>query len=394
MRRERRSAPAAGSLEELVEGMRWRTRGRVLPRSTAVHMAVRMATCPEPLPHPRSRDSGRAHRGARPRPSTSPRRPSSTRRRPARRRRRHRGLPDQLGFVDGAASGCASTSRDYHGEAASSPWPRTWPLPASGDVQREDVRRAPARRALPAEPPASRWPRSRLRPAAPRAATLEGPLESCRLRSLEVELLRLTRVGDVPGEQIRRSLDFVRRRDARALARVFEHNRQDTCRCSLAVLACQWVEEGGRRTRDVLASPVLSGAALRAVDAEYRRLSLLDPGPLGAALMPAARASAPAITSRPPSGGRRSQGCGSPSELAVHHEHRSRRPRSTPWSARCGAGRRDDDFRAAAGRGLRPPADGSSGSRVVAYPSRTDSGSRESASQARSSGTRAFLDDW
>ena len=74
-------------------------------------------------------------------------------------------------------------------------------------------------------------------------------LESCRLQSLEAELLGLRRHGDIPGEEIPHVyFDCVRRRDARVLARVFEHNRQDIVSlAALAVLACQWVEDGPGR---------------------------------------------------------------------------------------------------------------------------------------------------
>ena len=71
-------------------------------------------------------------------------------------------------------------------------------------------------------------------------------LESCRLQSLEAELMGLRRHGDIAGEEIPHVyFDWVRRRDARMLARVFEHNRQDIVSlAALAVLACQWVEDG------------------------------------------------------------------------------------------------------------------------------------------------------
>jgi hypothetical protein len=159
-------------------------------------------------------------------------------------------------------------------------------------------------------------------------------LESCRLQSLEVELLGLNRVGDVPGEQIPQIyFDFVRRRDARALARVFEHNRQDIVSlAALAVLACQWVEEGrAEDPRDVYSlARVLERARLyERSDAEYRRTLALDPGPLrGAALMRlAARAKrtgdhviAAALWEEAAESGELL----ALRELAVHHEHRSR----------------------------------------------------------------------
>ncbi len=184
-------------------------------------------------------------------------------------------------------------------------------------------------------------------------------LESCRLQSLEVELLGLTRVGDVPGEQIPQIyFDYVRRRDARALARVFEHNRQDIVSlAALAVLACQWVEEGrAEDPRDVYSlARVLERARLyERSEAEYRRTLALDPGPLrGAALMRlAARAKrtgdhviAAALWEEAAESGE----LPALRELAVHHEHRSRElaaaldavERALRWLA--GAGH--DDFR-------------------------------------------------
>ena len=110
-------------------------------------------------------------------------------------------------------------------------------------------------------------------------------LESCRLQSLEVELLGLKRVGDIPGEQIPGIyFDWVRRRDARALARVFQHNRQDILSlAALAVLACQWVEEGrAEDPRDVFSlARVLERARLYdRCQEEYRRTLALDAGPL------------------------------------------------------------------------------------------------------------------
>jgi uncharacterized protein YprB with RNaseH-like and TPR domain len=70
-------------------------------------------------------------------------------------------------------------------------------------------------------------------------------LESCRLQVLEARLLGIHRVEDVPGDQIPQIwFDYLRSRDARALARVLEHNRLDILSlAALAVLAAQWVEE-------------------------------------------------------------------------------------------------------------------------------------------------------
>ena len=101
-------------------------------------------------------------------------------------------------------------------------------------------------------------------------------LESCRLQSLERELLGFERRGDVPGEEIPRLyFDYVHRRDARALARVFEHNRVDIVSlAALAVYACQWVEQASAEDpRDILSLARVferAGLAERS-EAEYRR---------------------------------------------------------------------------------------------------------------------------
>ena len=124
-----------------------------------------------------------------------------------------------------------------------------------------------------------------LRPAAPRAAPLEG---AARVRAgysrSRWSCWGSTAWATCPGEQIPQIyFDFVRRRDARALARVFEHNRQDIVSlAALAVLACQWVEEGrAEDPRDVYSlARVLERARLyERSDAEYRRTLALDPGP-------------------------------------------------------------------------------------------------------------------
>ena len=110
-------------------------------------------------------------------------------------------------------------------------------------------------------------------------------LESCRLQSLEVALLGLTRMGDIPGEQIPAIyFDYVRRRDARALKRIFDHNRQDIVSlAALSILACQWVEEGrAEDPRDVVSlARVLERAQLYGrSEAEYRRALERSEGPL------------------------------------------------------------------------------------------------------------------
>ena len=159
-------------------------------------------------------------------------------------------------------------------------------------------------------------------------------LDSCRLQSLEVALLGLRRRGDIPGDEIPQVyFDWVRRRDARLLARVFEHNRQDIVSlAALAVLACQWVEEGrAEDPRDVYSlARVLERARLfERSEEEYRRAVALGAGELrGPALLRlgarakragdverAARLWAEAGEAGAPEGWR---------ELAMHHEHTSR----------------------------------------------------------------------
>ncbi|HEX6739383.1 MAG TPA: ribonuclease H-like domain-containing protein, partial [Vicinamibacteria bacterium] len=80
-------------------------------------------------------------------------------------------------------------------------------------------------------------------------------LASCTLQHLEQDLLGLWRRGDVAGSEIPQLyFDYVRRRDARAMARIFRHNRTDVVSlAALAVVACQWVEEErAEDPRDVL----------------------------------------------------------------------------------------------------------------------------------------------
>jgi uncharacterized protein YprB with RNaseH-like and TPR domain len=159
-------------------------------------------------------------------------------------------------------------------------------------------------------------------------------LESCRLQSLEAELMGLRRVRDIPGEEIPQVyFDWVRRRDARMLARVFEHNRQDIVSlAALAVLACQWVEEGrAEDPRDVYSlARVLERARLYdRSEAEYRRALDLGPGALrGAALLRLAwRAKRAGEHGRAAALWAEAGEAGEPEgwrELAMYHEHRTR----------------------------------------------------------------------
>ncbi|HKZ32071.1 MAG TPA: ribonuclease H-like domain-containing protein [Vicinamibacteria bacterium] len=159
-------------------------------------------------------------------------------------------------------------------------------------------------------------------------------LESCRLQSLEAELMGLRRHGDIPGEEIPQVyFDWVRRRDARLLARVFEHNRQDIVSlAALAVLACQWVEEArAEDPRDIfsLGRVLERGRRYERSEACYRRALSADSAAVrGPALLRlgwrakrggdharAAELWAQAGEAGEVEGWR---------ELAMHHEHRSR----------------------------------------------------------------------
>ena len=159
-------------------------------------------------------------------------------------------------------------------------------------------------------------------------------LESCRLQSLEAELMGLRRAGDIPGGDIPQVyFDWVRRRDARMLARVFEHNRQDIVSlAALAVLACQWVEEGrAEDPRDVFSlARVLERARLYdRSEVEYRRALDLGPGDLrGPALLRLAwRAKRAGDHERAAALWAEAGEAGEAEgwrELAMHHEHRTK----------------------------------------------------------------------
>ena len=159
-------------------------------------------------------------------------------------------------------------------------------------------------------------------------------LESCRLQMLEAELLGVQRRGDVPGEAIPGIyFDYVRRRDARAMSRVFEHNRLDVVSlAALAVTACRWVEEGSAEDpRDVLSlARVLERARLyERSEAEYRRTIESDRGALRVAALVrlASRAKRAGDHARAADLWCEAAESGDMlalRELAVHHEHRSR----------------------------------------------------------------------
>jgi len=188
-------------------------------------------------------------------------------------------------------------------------------------------------------------------------------LESCRLQLLEAELLGLRRSGDIGGDEIPRIyFDYVRRRDARAIARVFRHNQLDILSlAALAVLACQWVEEGwAEDPRDVYSlARVLERARLyERSEAEYRRTVERDRGALRVAALVrlASRAKRAGDVSRAAELWRQAGEAGdllALRELAVHHEHRSRElaaavaavDRGLELADRRGAPRAAEEFR-------------------------------------------------
>jgi uncharacterized protein YprB with RNaseH-like and TPR domain len=159
-------------------------------------------------------------------------------------------------------------------------------------------------------------------------------LESCRLQSLEAELMGLRRHGDIPGEEIPQVyFDWVRRRDSRLLARVFEHNRQDIVSlAALAVLACQWVEESrAEDPRDIfsLGRVLERGRRYERSEACYRRaLSAGSAAVRGPALLRLGwRAKRAGDHTRAAALWAEAGEAGEVEgwrELAMHHEHRSR----------------------------------------------------------------------
>jgi uncharacterized protein len=163
-------------------------------------------------------------------------------------------------------------------------------------------------------------------------------LESCRLQSLEKALIGVHRVGDIPGDEIPRIyFDFVRSRDARAVSRIFEHNRLDIVSlAALGALACQWVAEGhAEDPRDVFSlARVLEKAELfERSEAEYRRALVGARGEVRAAALIrlAARQkrggsleAAAALWEEAAEEGE----CAAFRELAILHERRRRDPES------------------------------------------------------------------
>jgi uncharacterized protein YprB with RNaseH-like and TPR domain len=158
-------------------------------------------------------------------------------------------------------------------------------------------------------------------------------LESCRLQALEDELLGLRRQDDVPGEAIPGIyFDYVRRRDARMMARVFRHNRIDIVSlAALSLKACHWVETGeAEDPRDVFSlARVLERAQLYdRSEAAYRRTLENDRGALRVAALVrlAVRAKRAGDRERAAALWAEAAAAGdlvALRALAIHHEHRS-----------------------------------------------------------------------
>jgi uncharacterized protein len=163
-------------------------------------------------------------------------------------------------------------------------------------------------------------------------------LASCTLQALEQDLLGLHRHGDLPGADIPRLyFDYVRRRDARAMARIFRHNRTDVVSlAALTVLACQWVEEErADDPRDVLSlARVLERAGrMERSEAQYRRALATARGDdrLESLVRLAARRQRAGDAGGAAALWEEAAGQGHPRawrELAIHHEHRRRDPLS------------------------------------------------------------------
>jgi len=338
--RERRRAPPAVPLEELVEGMRVENeRGEFFLVETAVHLEVRHGDVPLSRFHTIAPDTVSVL-------TAEPALEGFDLRRAVFLDTETTGLAGGagtaafligLGFVDGEHFRVRQYfMRDYHEEGALlhglAEELRRFDLLVTFNGKMFDVPLLDARFRL----NRGRFPLSdalHLDLLHPARRLWKARLESCRLQSLEAGLMGLRRTGDIPGEEIPQVyFDWVRRRDARMLARVFEHNRQDIVSlAALAVLACQWVEEGrAEDPRDVYSlARVLERARLYdRSEAEYQRALDLGPEPCAGDASPprvARQAVGRPRASRPALGrGGEAGEVEGWRELAMYHEHRSR----------------------------------------------------------------------
>jgi uncharacterized protein YprB with RNaseH-like and TPR domain len=113
----------------------------------------------------------------------------------------------------------------------------------------------------------------------PARRLLSHRLADRRLGSLEVALLGFEREGDVPGSEIpQRYFDWLRRRDGRLMADVFEHNRLDIL--SLAALAAHLAElldPDGENTRYHPGDRLAAARLFLARECPDEAVRLLDP---------------------------------------------------------------------------------------------------------------------
>jgi hypothetical protein len=113
----------------------------------------------------------------------------------------------------------------------------------------------------------------------PARRLLSHRLTDRRLGSLEAAILGFEREGDVPGNEIpQRYFDWLRRRDGRLMADVFEHNRLDIL--SLAALAAHLAElldPDGENTRYHPGDRLAAARLFLARECPDQAVRLLDP---------------------------------------------------------------------------------------------------------------------
>ncbi len=113
----------------------------------------------------------------------------------------------------------------------------------------------------------------------PARRLLRHRLADRRLGALETALLGFEREGDVPGSEIpQRYFDWLRRRDGRLMADVFEHNRIDIL--SLAALAAhlaELIDPGGENARCHPGDRLAAARLFLARECPDEAVRLLDP---------------------------------------------------------------------------------------------------------------------
>ncbi len=113
----------------------------------------------------------------------------------------------------------------------------------------------------------------------PARRLLSHRLSDRRLGALEAALLGFEREGDIPGSEIpQRYFDWLRRRDGRLMADVFEHNRLDIL--SLAALAAhltELIDPAGENSRCHPGDRLAAARLFLARDRHAEAVRLLDP---------------------------------------------------------------------------------------------------------------------